>query len=76
MYDIRHFLSSLFDILLNIAQRNANLVRNFQEADCQFFLRDINSHFTREGAIAILRAPVQLVQAPAGPMDERRGLVA
>ena len=35
-----------------------------------------NSHFIREGAIAILRAPVQPVQAQVGPRDGRGGLVA
>jgi hypothetical protein len=39
-------------------------------------LIDTSSHFIREGAIAILQAPVQPVQAQVDLMDERGGLVA
>ena len=40
------------------------------------FLPYTNSHFIREGVIAILRAPVQPAQARVDPRDGRGGLVA
>ena len=41
-----------------------------------FFSYLIPTHFIREGAIAILRAPVQPAQARVDPRDGRGGLVA
>jgi hypothetical protein len=46
---------------------------NYQHA---VFLIDIDSHFIREEAIANLLAPVLLVQAQVGPMDEHEDLLA
>jgi hypothetical protein len=63
--------------LINLQVAKGECTVSFKVANyLALFLSATKFHFIREGAIAILRAPVQPVQARVGLRDGHGGLVA